>query len=342
MRTERSRGPRLGRRESVAALAALVAAAWAMSTLSMPARGADAAAGYPARPVRIVIGFTPGGVPDITARLIAQKLTETWKQQVIVDNRTGAGGTIAAQIVANSNPDGYTLLSVSNAHAVAAAIYTKLPYDTLKDFAGVTMTATGPALLLVSPALGVKTAKDLIALAKARPGQFNFSSAGVGSGTHFAGELFKSMAEIDVVHIPFKGIPEAITETLTGRVQFFLSPLASAIGLVKDGKALAIGVASAQRVPQLPNLPTVAESGLPGFRFEFWYGMLAPAKTPRPLVGRLNREITRVLGHPDVHNRLSGLGAEPAPSTPQAFDKFIADDIATLTRVARAANIKAN
>ena len=296
---------------------------------------------YPERPVRIVIGFTPGGVPDITARLIAAKLTEGWKQQVIVDNRPGAGGTIAAQIVAGANPDGYTLLSVSNAHSVAPAIYPKLPYDTVKDFAGITMTASGPALLLVSPALGVKSAKDLIALARAKPGQLNFSSAGVGSGTHFGGELFKSMARIDVVHVPFKGIPEALTETMAGRVQFFLSPLASALGLVKDGKVPAVGVTSLKRIPQLPDLPTVAESGLPGFRWDYWYGVLAPAKIPRPLLGRLNAEITGILNQPDVRSRWTALGAEPSPTTPQAFDKFIADDIATLTQIARAANIKA-
>lgn len=304
--------------------------------------GGDPAAGFPGKPIRIVVGFTPGGVPDITARFIAQKLTENWKQQVVVDNRPGAGGTMAANIVANANPDGYTLLSVSNAHAVAPAVYAKLPYDTLKDLAGVTMTAKGPALLLVSPALGVKSAKELIALAKSRPGQFNFSSAGVGSGTHFAAELFKNMAGIDVVHVPFKGIPEAITETMSGRVQFFLSPLASAINLVKEGKVPAIGVTSTQRIPQLPDLPTVAESGLPGYRFEFWYGLLAPAKTPRTIVARLNREITGILNQPEVRNRWVSLGAEPAPTTPGQFDKLIAEEIATLTKLARASNIRAD
>lgn len=296
---------------------------------------------YPVRPVRIVIGFTPGGVPDITARLIATRLTETWRQQVIVDNRPGAGGTIAGQIVAGANPDGYTLLSVSNAHSVAAAIYPKLPYDTVRDFAGITMTASGPALLLVPPGLGTKSVKELIAFARSRPGQINFSSAGVGSGSHFAGELFKSAAAIDAVHIPLKGIPEAITETMAGRVHYFMSPLASAIGLVKEGRIPAIAVTSPQRVPQLPAVPTVAESGLAGFRWDYWYGMLAPAKTPRPLITLLNREITRALEQPEVGGRLSALGAEPAPTTPQAFDAFIAKDIATLTAIAQKAKITA-
>lgn len=296
---------------------------------------------YPVRPVRIVIGFTPGGVPDITARLIATRLTETWRQQVIVDNRPGAGGTIAGQIVAGANPDGYTLLSVSNAHSVAAAIYPKLPYDTVRDFAGITMTASGPALLLVPPGLGTKSVKELIAFARSRPGQINFSSAGVGSGSHFAGELFKSAAAIDAVHIPLKGIPEAITETMAGRVHYFMSPLASAIGLVKEGRIPAIAVTSPQRVPQLPAVPTVAESGLAGFRWDYWYGMLAPVKTPRPLITLLNREITRALEQPEVGGRLSALGAEPAPTTPQAFDAFIAKDIATLTAIAQKAKITA-
>ena len=321
----------------------LAAAACAAMFTVISARGASPPVeNFPAKPVRIVIGFTPGGVPDITARLIAQKLTESWKQQVVVDNRTGAGGTIAANIVAKANPDGYTLLSVSSAHAVAPAIYAKLPYDTLKDLAGITLTANGPALLLVSPTLGVKSTKDLIALAKTKPGQFNFSSAGVGSGTHFAAELFKSMAGIDVAHVPFKGIPEAITETMTGRVQFFLSPLASAITLVKEGRALAVGVTSTQRVSILPDIPTVAESGLPGYRWDFWYGMLAPAKTPRAIIVRLNGEITRILNLPDVRQRWSALGAEAAPSTPEQFNQLIAEEIATNTKLARAANIKAD
>ena len=319
----------------------LLAATTACCTAPMAFAASQDMTRFPVRPVRIVIGFTPGGVPDITARLIATKLAETWKQQVIVDNRPGAGGTIAGQIVTSANADGHTLLSVSNAHSVAAAIYPKLPYDTVKDFAGITMTANGPALLLVPPALGVKTVKELIALARSRPGQFNFSSAGVGSGSHFAGEIFKSTAGIDAVHVPFKGIPEALTETMAGRVQFFLSPLASAIGLVREGKVPAIAVTSPARVSQLPNVPTVAESGLPGFRWDYWYGMLAPAKTPRPLVNLLNREITRTLAQPDVGGRLSALGAEPAPTTPQAFDRFIAEDIAILTAVARKEKITA-
>jgi tripartite-type tricarboxylate transporter receptor subunit TctC len=320
-------------------LAASIVMLFVAQTTATAAADADR---YPEKPIRIVVGFTPGGGPDITARYIAQKLGESWKQPVVVDNRPGAGGIIAAKTVASANTDGYTLLSVSSAHAVAPAIYDKLPYDTLRDFNGITLTASGPTLLIVSPALKVKTVSDLIALAKSKPGQFNFSSAGVGSGTHFAAELFKSMAAIDVVHIPFKGIPEALTETMTGRVQFFFSPFASAIGLVKEGKARAIAVTGAKRMAQAPELPTVAESGLPGYRWDFWYGLLAPAKTPRTIVAKLNLEITRILSDPALRQRWASLGIEPTPGSSDAFNKLIVSEIAAFTKIARASNIKAN
>jgi tripartite-type tricarboxylate transporter receptor subunit TctC len=327
--------------QGLRALAALIGAGLMLAVSAACAAVADAG-DYPRKPIRIVIGFTPGGVPDIVARFLAQKLAEDWKQPVVPDNRPGAGGIVAAETVANANPDGYTLLSVSSAHAVAPAVYAKLPYDTLKDFAGVTVTATGPALLIVSPALGVKTTGELIAAAKAKPGQFNFSSAGVGSGTHFAGELFRSMAGVDTVHVPLKGIPEALTEAMTGRVQFFISPFASAIALVRDGRARALAVTSAQRVAHLPELPTVAESGLPGYRWDFWYALLAPARTPRAVIAKLNDEIARLLAPPELRQRWAPLGVEPAPGTPAALDRLIAEEVAAYTRLARAANIRIN
>lgn len=296
---------------------------------------------FPQKPIRLVVGFTPGGGPDITARYVAQKLTETWKQQVIVDNRPGAGGTIAALTVARSNPDGYTLLSVSSAHAVAPAIYDKLPYDTQKDLAGITRTANSKYLLVVAPSLGVKTVKDLLALARAKPGQLNFTSAGVGSGTHFAGEIFKSLAKIDVVHIPFKGIPEAMTETLTGRAQFFMSPIANAVGHVKEGRLAALGVSSAQRDPLVRDVPTISEAGVPGYESILWFGLLASSRTPQPIVAKLNREIARILNEAELRQRWPPIGLEPAPTTPAEFDRIIAADIGTFTGIARAANIKA-
>lgn len=296
---------------------------------------------YPRKPIRIVVGFTPGGGPDITARLVAQKLTETWKQQVIVDNRPGAGGTLGANLVASANPDGYTLLSVSSAHAVAAAIYSKLPYDTRRDLAGISQTATSKYLLVAPLSLGVKSLKDLIAMAKAKPGQLNFSSAGVGSGTHFAAEQFKAMAGLQVVHVPFKGIPEAMTETMAGRVQYFMAPIANSVSLVKEGRLIGLGVSSPQRDALVPDIPTIAEAGVPGFQAELWFGLLTGAKVPAPVQERLNQEVQRSLSAAEVKQRWAPIGLEPRPTTAVDFDKLIAGDIALFTKIARAAHITA-
>ena len=290
---------------------------------------------FPARPIRIVIGFTPGGMPDITARLIGAKLAESWKQQVVVDNRPGAGGVAGARIVAESNPDGYTLLSVSAAHVVSPTVHARMPYDTARDFAGITTTASACYLLVVPPTLGIKSVKDLIALAKAKPGQVNFSSGSTGSGTHFAAEIFKSAAGIDVVHVPYKGVPEALTDTIANRVQFFMAPLASAINMVKEGRLIALGVSAEKRVRTQPDIPTIAESGLAGFRWDSWAGLLAPAKTPRAIIDKLNAEITRILRAPEVEQRLNSLGAEPNPGTPAQFDRMIAEQLVIVADIAR-------
>lgn len=305
------------------------------------AQAENVSSAYPRKPIRIIVGFTPGGGPDITARYVAQKLTEAWKQQVIVDNRPGAGGTVGANLVANANPDGHTLLSVSSAHAVAAAIYAKLPYDTKKDLSGITQTATSKYLLVAAPSLGVKSVKDLIAMAKSRPGQLNFSSAGVGSGTHFAAEQFKALAGINVVHVPFKGIPEAVTETISGRVQYFMSPIANSLNLVKDGKLLALGVSSPQRDALVPDVPTIAEAGVAGYQSELWFGLLTSSLVPKSIVTRLNAELRRILGEADVKQRWLPIGLEPRPTTPVEFDGLIAGDIDLFTKIARAGNIKA-
>ena len=294
---------------------------------------------FPNRPVRIIVGFTPGGGPDITARHIAQRLGETFKQPVIVENKPGAGGTVAAALVAHAPADGYMLLSVSSAHAAAAAIYPKLPYDTLKDLAGVTQSATSKYVLVVPPSLGIRSVKDLLAAAKAKPGTINFSSAGVGSGTHFAAEVFKAMAAIDVVHVPFKGIPDALGETVAGRVQFFMAPIANAVNLVRDGKLVGLGVSSKSRDALLPDVPTIDESGVPGYQQELWFGILGPAGIPRPIMAKLNTEISRVLSDPDTQKRWAPIGIEPRPTTPQQFDQLIAAETALYTRIARAAKI---
>lgn len=302
---------------------------------------AQSAGDYPRKPVRIVVGFTPGGGPDITARYAAQKLAESWKQQVIVDNRPGAGGTVGANLVATATPDGYTLLSVSSAHAVAAAIYPKLPYDTARDLSGITQTAVSKYVLVAAPALNVKTLKDFLTVARARPGQLNFSSAGVGSGTHFAAEQFKAAANINIVHVPYKGIPEALTETIGGRVHLFMSPIANAINLVREGRIAGLGVSSPRRDALLPDMPTLAEAGLPGFQAYLWFGLLTSSQTPKPIVAKLNAELRRILTDADVKSRWSPIGLEPMPTAPAEFDKIIADEVTAFAVIARAANIKA-
>jgi tripartite-type tricarboxylate transporter receptor subunit TctC len=314
----------------------------ALLALSAAASPALAAEGdFPTKPIRIVIGFSAGSVVDVSARVVGQKLYEAWKEQVISDNRPSAGGIVAAQLVANANPDGYTLLSVSASHAVAPAMYTKLPYDTVKDFAGITTTVSVPAVLVVPPTLGVKSVKELIALAKGKPGQLLFSSGGIGSATQFSAELFNSMAGINASHVPYKGIPEALTEVAVGRIQYTLSPAANAVPFAKEGKVVAIGVTGSKRILPLPDVPTVAEAGVPGYVWGTWFGLLAPAKTPRPIVNRLNAEVTRILNLPDVRERWTALGAEPVPISPEQFDKYIVEQIALFTKIAKAANIKA-
>jgi len=322
---------------------ARVAAALLITMISfgVQAQG-DAAADYPNKPIRIMIGFTPGGGPDITARQIAQRLSEVWKQQVLVEHRPGAGGTIAAATVARAAPDGYTLLSVSASHAIAPAIYSKLPYDTLSELSGITQTGSSKYVLVAAPSVGMGSLKELIAAAKAKPGQLYFSSAGVGSGTHFAAEIFRAMAGIDAVHVPFKGLSEALGEVMAGRIQFTAIPIANVANQVKAGKVLGLAVGAAQRDALLPDVPSADEAGLPGYKPEAWYGLLTSASVPRPIIAKLNREITRILAEPELKQRLTAVGIEPRPTTPEAFDRLVRDEVALLTKIARAANIKAD
>lgn len=319
---------------------AIIFAGALVVTLPAVAATNDEIARFPTKPIRVVVPYSAGGQPDITARLIGARLAETWKHQVVVDNRPGAGGIAGSRIVAESNPDGYTLLSVSAAHVVAPSMHTNMPYDTVKAFAGITTTASATYLLVVPPALGVKSVKELIALAKAKPGQINFASGGNGTGTHFAAEMFKSAAGIDVVHVPFRGVPESLTDTMANRVQFFMSALISAIPLVKDGRLVALGVSSDKRLRVHPDVPTIAESGLPGFRWDSWAGILAPAKTPRGIIDKLNQEILRALQHPDVEQRLTSLGAEPNPKTPAQFDQMVVEQLAVVADIVRKSGIK--
>jgi len=319
---------------------ALFAAAASLS-LGAPAAAqkADPAAGFPNRPIRIVIPFTPGGQPDIFSRMIGQKVGETLGQQVVVDNRPGAGGMIGSKIVAESNPDGHTLLSISAAHVIGPSVR-KLPYDTRRDFAGISMSYNGAYLLVVPPSLGVKSTKELIVLAKSKPGQLNLASAGRGSGTHFAGEFFKFSAGIDVVHVPFKGIPESMNDIMAGRVQLFMAPIASSIPLLRDGRIRVLGVSSPQRLGVLPDVPTIAEGGLKGFRFDSWGAIFVQGKTPRPIIDKLNRAVVNALRQPDIEKRMLALGAVPSPTTPAELDRFVLKELATIQKIANVAGIR--
>ena len=304
---------------------------------ALPAMGQ----GYPNKTVHLIVPFTAGSATDILARTFGQKLSEMWGQSVIVENRPGAGGTIGAAVVAKSPPDGYTLLVHSAAQAYNASIYPSLPYDTTKDFVEIAPLAGQPNVLIVAPATGVKTVAELIALAKQKPGQLNFGSAGTGSGTHINAEKFKLAAGIDVVHIPYKGTPEALNDTLAGRVTYFFSPISAALPNIREGKLLALGVSTSKRSSALPNVPTIAEAALPGFDYNLWVGVFAPAGTPPDIVDKINKDIDRALQTPEIKDRLSTLGAEPMPMTPAEFRKFVQTEIDDSAKVIKAAGIKA-
>jgi tripartite-type tricarboxylate transporter receptor subunit TctC len=310
--------------------------------LSTQAWGAHAADTYPSRPIRMLVPFSAGSQTDILARWMGEKITDASGQQVVVDNRPSAGGTIASQYVLGANPNGYTLMMVSTGHAGNATLYSKLPYDTVKDFAGVTRVASVANLLVVAPSLGVRSVKELIALAKSKPGQINFSSAGVGSGTQINGEMFRLAAGIEATHVPYKGAPEALNEAIAGRVHFAFSPILVAAGQVQAGRALALAVSTAKRSAMFPNVPTVAEAGVPGFDYDQWYGLLASAKTPRPVIRTVNKEMVRVLNLPDIKERMLSQGATPTPTTPEEFDTFIRSEVKRFAKVLIAAGARIN
>jgi len=294
---------------------------------------------YPTKPVRVVVPFTAGSATDILARTVGQKLSEQWGQPVVIDNRPGAGGTIGAAIVAKSPGDGYTLLVHSAAHAYNPAIYANLTYDTVKDFVEIVPLAGQPNVLVVAPSTGIKTVADLVRAAKEKPGALNFASAGNGSGTHINGEKFKLAAGIDVVHVPYKGTPEALTDTMAGRVTYFFSPISAALPQVREGKLTALAVSTAKRSSVLPDVPTIAESGLSGFDYNLWVGVFAPAGTPIDLVEKINRDVLGALASPEVKDRLAALGADAMPMAPPEFRKFVQEEIGESGKVIRAAGI---
>ncbi|HSW83209.1 MAG TPA: tripartite tricarboxylate transporter substrate binding protein [Usitatibacter sp.] len=311
-----------------------------LAVLSIAAATSANAQGFPDRPIHFVVPFTAGSGTDIVARIVAEPMSRALGQTIIVENKPGAGGTLGAAQVAKSAPDGYTLLVHSAGHVANPAIYTNLPYDTLKDFAGVTPLASLPNVLIVSPSKGWKTVQDLVQAAKANPGKLNYGSAGIGSATHMNAEIFRQSAGFDAVHVPFKGTPEAMTETATGRIDFFFAPLLSALPFIKDGRLLALAVGTPQRSPVLPNVPTTVESGFPKSEYVFWVAMLAPSATPKAVVDRLNAEALKALASPDVKEKLAALGAEPMPMSTSAFDAFLRSETARIAEIVKSAGIK--
>jgi tripartite-type tricarboxylate transporter receptor subunit TctC len=295
---------------------------------------------YPTKAITIIVPFTPGSATDVAARLVGEKLSTAWGQPVIIDNRAGAGGTIGIAQTARAEPDGHTLAVVSTGHVVNPVLYKELPYDTLKDLSGVAPLANLPSVLVVSPSLGIKNAKDLVAMAKAKPGELNYGTAGVGSAAHINSEKFNHAAGIKAVHIPLKGTPPILAETMAGRVHFAWVPSLGSMGLLKDGKLLALAVSTPRRIAALPDVPTIAEAGYPGGEFNFWVGMLAPAKTPRDVIVKVNAEVNKALQSPDVIDRLAKLGAEPMVMNPAQFDAFIRREHDELGKVLRDAGTK--
>ena len=301
---------------------------------------APCAAQYPTKPVRMIVGFTPGSEIDVVARLLNQEMSDNWKQRVVVDNRTGAGGTVAGAIAATATPDGYTLFFNSVSHAASQALYPRLPYDTLRDFAGVSQATSAPNVVLIAPSQGIKSLKELLAAVRQKAGQANYGHAGVGSGTHITGEMFRLAVNLNVTHIPYKGVPEVLADTVTGRIYYSFAPIGNALPFVQDRRLVALAVTTAGRHPALPDVPTVAESGIPGFEWDQWYGLFVPAKTPRPIVNQISKEMARVLALPNIRERLAVRGSVPKPSTPEEFDKFVRMEVARIGKAIKDGGIK--
>jgi tripartite-type tricarboxylate transporter receptor subunit TctC len=315
----------------------LIAAAAALLPLGVLAQASGAGQDYPNKVIKIIVPFTAGSATDIMARIMGERLSAGMGQAVVVENRPGAGGTLGAAQVAKSDPDGYTLLVVSTGHVVNPALYGNLPYDTVADFAAVSPLAALPSVLVVAADSSIKSVRDLIAMAKAKPGQLNYASAGVGSATHVNAEKFRAVSGINVTHIPFKGTPETIVEVSSGRVDFMFTPVLASVPSIRDNRMRALAVSTAKRSTALPDVPTVAEAGVPGFVFDFWIGLLAPAKTPRAIVNKLNAEVRKVMAQPEVVERMAKLGAEPMPMTPERFDAYIKEEYTTLGAIMKAA-----
>jgi len=303
--------------------------------------GASLAQDYPSRPVRMVVPFSPGGSTDTLARIVGQKLTERSGQPVIIENRAGAGGHIGAEQVAKSAPDGYTLLLGGVPHAISASLYSKLPYDLARDLAAIAEVASFPSAIVLHPSLPANSVKELIALARARPGQLSFGSAGIGSPNHLSLELFQAMAGVRMVHVPYKGSGQLVGDLLAGQVQLASMGLPVAVPHVQSGKLRAIAVTGAARSPLLPEVPTVSEAGLPGFEVTSWYGVFGPAGLPADIVVKLNFEIGSAVMAPDVKERLAALGAEPSVKAPDQFARYVRQEITKWAKVVKDSGAKA-
>lgn len=296
---------------------------------------------FPNKPIRMLVGFTAGSEVDVIGRMIAHEMTEKWGQRVVIDNRPGAGSTVAGAIVTAANADGYTLFFNSVSHAATPALYPNAPFDTLRDFAGISQATSLPNVLIIAPSAGIKSMKELIALVKQK-GNMNYGHAGVGSGTHITGELFRQMADLTLTHVPYKGVPEVITDAMTARLNYAFAPIGNTLPFIKDKRLSALAVSTAARSPALPDVPTIAEAGLPGYAFDHWYGMFAPAKTPRPVVNLISQEVARVLNIADIKDKISSRGAVVKPSVPEEFDKFVRAEVEKITKVMKAGGVKIN
>ncbi len=305
--------------------------------------GAAGAQGYPTKPIRMIVPFAPAGVADLVARAIGQKLTDAWGQQIVVDNRGGAGGNIGMEVAARSAPDGYTLaLGNLGTLGINPSLYRRIPFDSVNDFAPITLVAGTPLLIVVHPSVPAKSAKELIAVAKARPGQLNFGSAGTGGPTHLAGEILKTMAGIDIVHVPYRGNIASLNALAMGEVQIMITNLLTPLPLIKAGRLRALAVTSIRRQPAMPEIPTVAETALPGYNVSGWYGVLAPAGTPKAIVTKLNTEIVKIMEIPELRTQFVEQGIEIFTSTPEAFAAHIRSEREKWGEVVRKSGARAD
>lgn len=302
--------------------------------------GSVLAQGYPAKPIKFVVPFSAGSATDIVARTVGEAMGKSLGQTILVENKLGAGGTIATAQVAKSEPDGYTVLIHSSGHALNPSLYPNLGYDTLKDLTGVTTLAAIPNVLVVNPAKGWKTQAELIAAVKAKPGTFNYASAGIGSGTHLNAEIFRLQAGIDALHVPYKGTPDAMTNVIGGANDWFFAPLASALPLIRDGRLQALSVSTKTRASNLPQVPTSIEAGLPESDYTLWVGMIVPSGTPAAVVKKLHDEALKALATPELKERMVKLGADPFTMSPDAFNAYIKSEMDVAARIVKAANLK--